>query len=79
MTAIATSRCRNARLARRSATGHSGARSDTQPGPQLNRSSSLNAAAFDRSDLLIHRNRVSHSPRSLRHNSNASSAALKSP
>ena len=76
---IATSRCRNARLSRRSSAGHSTARPDTQLGHPLDRSSSVNEAAFDRSDLLMHCNGVDQRARSACHNSAASPAALKSP
>jgi hypothetical protein len=64
MTIIATPRCRNPLRSRRSLTGHSGARSNTQLAPRLDRSSSLNAAAFDRGHLLIHRNRLDRCARS---------------
>jgi hypothetical protein len=79
MMAIATPRCRNARRSRRSSIGRGGARPDTQITPQLDRSSSINPAAFDRTNRLIHRNHADQCARSPRHNSDALSAALKSP
>ena len=79
MTNITTSQCQNARLRRRSSSGHSGTRSDTQLQPQLNRSPSFTVRGFDRSELLIHRNSLEQSARSRCLNSHVSSAALKSP
>ena len=79
MTIIATSLCRNPRLARRASTGHRGARPGTQFGPQFDPTSLVAAAAFARSDLLMRLNSLNESVRSFCTNSDASSAVLKSP
>jgi hypothetical protein len=79
MTAIAASPCQIARPFRQSSTGHAGARSDTQPKPQRNQSSSFKAVRLDRSEPLIQQNDPEQRTASSRHLAAASSAALKSP
>src|SRR5947209_1192800 len=68
--------CQNAHLSRRSSTGHSGTRSNTKRRPQLDRSCSINAPAYDPSDPLTHLNQSARSPCL---NSHTISAAIKSP
>jgi hypothetical protein len=79
MTIIAAPRSQNTCLARRSTTGHGGAHSHPQLGPQLDRSSSFKVDHFDRSEPLIQRYNVEQCAGSSRRLSNAAAAALKSP
>jgi hypothetical protein len=79
MTTIATSPCRNPRLARRASTGHHGTRPDTQFEPQFDRTSLAGAAALNRSNPLMRLNTLNESVRSSYINSDTSSAVLKSP
>jgi hypothetical protein len=79
MNAIPPSRPRNTRPVRRFSTGLRGARPDTQFRPQFDQSTLVGTAAPDRSDRLMRLNSHNGSIRSSLTNSNASSAALKSP
>ena len=79
MTAIAASRCQNARLFRQSSTGHGGARSDTQLEPQFDQSSSFKVVPFDSREPIIQPNDPEQCAGSSRQLAAALSAALKSP
>ena len=78
MITIAT-RSRNVRLACRCLIGHGASRRNTQCPCQFERSSSINAAVFARTNPPRHRTRVDSCPRLPARTSRAKSASLKSP
>ena len=76
---IIATRSRNVRLACRCLIGHGASRPNTQCPCQFDRSSSINAAVFARTNPPRHRTRVDSCPRLPARNSRAKSASLKSP
>jgi hypothetical protein len=79
MMTIATPQYRNARRPCRSSTGHGAARPDRQLRPLRKMLLSIDTLICGHNNLLSRRIRLCQRARSIPHNSNTASAALKSP